>query len=138
MSEMIDLFDVYNYKLAAMQAVFPIKIEKDKYLYNNLQDTDLISSSKWFTPLCSESLFDTSEKTSQITGVFDVCCKGVIDERVKKWNILRNSFCVGFKISIYWLKSPRDLYAFASVVPAHVVLERYFNDMYPKSKKFIS
>ncbi len=84
MSDIIDLFDVYNYKLAAMQAVFPIKIEKDKYLYNYLEETDLISSSKWFTPFCSHSSFDTSEKTSQISGVFASCCKGIIDERVKK------------------------------------------------------
>jgi hypothetical protein len=84
MSDIIDLFDVYNYKLAAMQAIFPVKIEKEKYLYNYLEETDLILSSKWFSPFCSESSLNTTEKTSQVAGTFDVCCKGLIDERVKK------------------------------------------------------
>ena len=33
-----------------------------------------------------------------------------------------------------FIKSPRDAYVFSDQVPAKVVLERYFGEMYPKSR----
>lgn len=84
LTDFVNLFDAYNHKLASLQAIYPIEINTDKYLFNYLQENDLCSNATWFTPGINQ-LIDKNESTSLISGVFSVTCKGIEEERVKKY-----------------------------------------------------
>lgn len=108
MNNTFELFDTYKYKMVSLQSVYPLRMNDDKYMMNYLQDKDLCKSASWFTPLSSTY---NAEKT--LEGSFSVCCSGVDDERVK---------------------NVKDKFAFSGSIPANVLLDQYFEDMYPKSK----
>jgi len=99
--------DIFKNKICSLQAMYPLEIEKNKYLFNFLQENNLNETAKWFTPLCSEN--GANDKTfSQI-----ICCKGIPDDKVK---------------------NPKDTFLFKETVPAFKVLDIYCSDMYPEMK----
>ena len=76
----------YIDKIASLQALFPLRFDKDTYLMNYLQDNDLCNTATWFTPLCSQySKSSELESADLLTGSFSVCCSGIEDTRVKKY-----------------------------------------------------
>ncbi len=72
-------------KLTSLQSIYPFEINTDKYLFNYLQENDLCSNATWFTPSITDHVDKTVESTSHLTGVFSVTCKGIEEERVKKY-----------------------------------------------------
>ena len=60
-------------------------LEFDKYLFDYLQETDLLAKSTWFTPFCSRSS-STNDTSSYVSGALNAFCKGIPDSRVKKYN----------------------------------------------------
>ncbi len=83
MTSLFSLFDGWTFKMAGVQAEFPLKFEDDKYLMNYLQERDLCQTSKWFTPKCSQQVVGVDGE-DRLKGSFSVCCNGVEDSRVKK------------------------------------------------------
>ena len=83
LSDFINFFDAYNYKVSSLQSIYPIEINTNKYLFNYLQENDLCSTATWFTPSITQNL-DRTESTSLLSGNFSVTCKGIEEERVKK------------------------------------------------------
>ena len=65
-----------------MQAVFPLEIDANSYLFNYLQNQDLFETASWFTPMCSS----TKCASSLVTGATSVCCRGIAESRVKKYS----------------------------------------------------
>lgn len=114
MPDFFSSFDTYTYKIASLQSVYPLKINENKYLFNYLQDNDVCEIASWFTPLAASYLKCSEMTTSELLeGTFSVTCNGVEDARVK--NI-------------------KDNFVFGDIVPAKTVIQRYFEEMYPKSK----
>ena len=63
-----------------------------------MQDNDLCSNATWFTPTVKDKI-DKNESTSLLTGVFSVTCKGIEEERVKKYTFESFFFHYGLTIN---------------------------------------
>jgi len=64
----------------------------------------------------------------------------LLAKELKKNELKSNYLCVILNLNNLFFKnifffSINDTFAFRDIVPAHIVLERYFNEMYPKSTK---
>jgi hypothetical protein len=64
----------------------------------------------------------------------------LLAKELKKNELKSNYLCVILNFNNLFFKnifffSINDTFAFRDIVPAHIVLERYFNEMYPKSTK---
>jgi hypothetical protein len=66
-----------------LQAIIPLEIDKNKYLFNYLQNHNIVEEAKYFTPLWRQSLDHINAKPEDINAQV-ACCKGVPDDRVKK------------------------------------------------------
>ena len=88
MTNFFSLFDMWRFKVAGVQAEFPLRLgaDDDKYLMNYLQEKDLCEASKWFTPMCDRygGEVEGVGSADRLKGAFSVCCNGVGDSRVKK------------------------------------------------------
>ncbi|CAF0836344.1 unnamed protein product [Brachionus calyciflorus] len=111
MHDMIDLMDVYKYKIANLQAIFPLNLG-EKYLYDYLQDNDIFKTSHSFTPFSSVNHLSKTDDTNQ-AGAFSIMCRGVPDKLVK---------------------NPSDNFYFKGIISAYSLLDKYSIDMYPKSR----
>lgn len=57
-------------------------IDEKKYLFNYLQENDLVEKLNFFTPLCHQSDHNVKENQSFLSQI--LTCKGIEDARVKK------------------------------------------------------
>ncbi|RNA34129.1 misato -like protein [Brachionus plicatilis] len=110
MHDIVDLMDVYKYKIASVQSIFPLNTGH-KYLLNFLQQSDLFKTSSWLTPFCLENSAKNAD--SNVPGALTISCRGVPNKLVK---------------------NPNDDYYFKGLVSAHSVLDQYASDMCPKSR----
>ena len=80
-----------------MQSLYPFRLEKDKYLFNYLQENDLFEKSTWLTPFCSDNTLKSD--ASLISGVFNAFSRGIKDVKVKKLKFFKYYFYAEYNIN---------------------------------------